>query len=118
MEERERKAGTKAGTRIDLGHVPSEGIAEKAKRELDYLRSLQLWAENVTLKQANEALRKMQADFNKRVGQTAMRAIELYELHRQKQREWRFRLDKWTALVIIAVIFALVAVFVFKHPPR
>ena len=108
----------KARTSDGLEYVPSEKVAEKVKRELDYLRSLQLWAENVTLKQANEALRKMQADFNKRVGQVAMKGIELYEMMQKKHVERKFKLDKWTAMVILAIIAATVFLIVFGRPPR
>ena len=103
----------------DLEEVPGENLAIEARKEIDKLRSLQLWAELRVLREAVEALQESSREVRKRAIQLARVHLEDFMEGQKTPRQWGFRIGKWEALIIIAII-ALVAIFAIlgKVMPR
>ena len=59
----------------ELEEVPGEELAIKARKEIDKLRSLQLWAELRVLREAVEALQESQREAGSQTAQALWRLI-------------------------------------------
>ena len=91
-----------------------ESVAEQARRKVDELRSLQLYAENVALRQALESYRAADRDLKTEALKMASAYVEEYLLAQKKPKQRTWKLDKWTALVIVAIIVAVTALAIAR----
>ena len=91
----------------DLEEVPGENLAIEARKEIDKLRSLQLWAELRVLREAVEALQESSREVRKRAIQLARVHLEDFMEGQKTPRQWGVRLGKYEAMIIITVIVVL-----------
>ena len=91
----------------------SEDLADEARKVLDRLRSVQLYADLRILRQAYEAIRESHKNLRKHAVNLAAVHLEDYAEGQKSPRQSRFKLGKYEALVIIAVIAGIVAWVIF-----
>lgn len=96
----------------ELDFVPDEKPAKAARRKFDMLRSVELAAKLNAVEQAYEGLREGQRSVMEYAKQIAANILKLKKAARKTERSW-LKVDKWTALIVIAAIVGVVAIVIF-----
>jgi hypothetical protein len=95
-----------------LDKVPDEDLAIKVRKEIDELRSVQLYAELKALQQTVEALRESLENVNKMATNLAGVYLQKWSILRKLQRP--FKLSKWAWITIIATIVIVGLIIIFR----
>jgi len=96
-----------------INNVSSE-IAVEGRRAVDSLRSAELYYENLALREELQSYQKTNLKIDALATAKAQAYIKAHLENRKEHRGWGFRLGKWEAFVIIAIIISVLVYILFR----
>lgn len=97
-----------SGLRDELDEVPGEDLAERAREEVDKLRSVQLYAELRAYQQTVNALRETVENVKTLATKLSKEYLQAYSIGLKAPRQWRMSKYAWYAVIAAVVVVGVI----------